>query len=119
MEDEIKADETTETADITLPEAAESPSETATATAVDVDGENHAGTVAGDAPEPAESGGGDSDEQGDGQDIASLVAEAERRGYIRGRNERIEELMAEPGVWEPVEQRPAILGRPRRSIWDD
>lgn len=90
----------------------------ATIAAADVEGENHGGAVEGAAAELVESGGGDSNEPGNGPDIETLVAEAERRGYIRGRNERIEELMAEPGVWEQPESQPEILSRHRRSIWD-
>lgn len=63
-------------------------------------------------------GGKSGDEPGDGQDIEALVAAAERRGYLRGRNERIEALMAKPGVWEERTSSPTILNRPRRSIWD-
>lgn len=74
----------------------------------------------GNQPEPQDvaRGGQSGYEPGDGQDIETLVAAAERRGYLRGRNERIEALMAEPGVWEEHTSGPAILNRPRRSIWD-
>lgn len=74
----------------------------------------------GNQPEPQDvaSGCQSGDEPGNGQDIETLVAAAERRGYLRGRNERIEALMAEPGVWEEHTSGPAILNRPRRSIWD-
>ncbi len=54
-----------------------------------------------------------------GPDIKALVDEAERRGYLKGRNEQIERLMASPGIWEPEPQpEPLILNRPRRSVWD-
>jgi hypothetical protein len=54
-----------------------------------------------------------------GPDIKTLVDEAERRGYLKGRNEQIERLMASPGIWEPEPQpEPLILNRPRRSVWD-
>lgn len=33
-------------------------------------------------------------------DIETVIAEAEQRGYLRGRNERIEELMQRPGILE-------------------
>lgn len=74
----------------------------------------------GNQPEPQDvaRGGEGDDEPGDGPSVEALVAEAERRGYLRGRNERIEALMAEPGVWEERESGPTILNRPRRSIWD-
>lgn len=98
--------------------AAAATDATIAATTADAEGENHGGAVEGAAAELVESGGGDSDEPGNGPDIETLVAEAERRGYIRGRNERIEELMAEPGVWEQPESQPEILSRRRRSIWD-
>lgn len=74
----------------------------------------------GNQPEPQDvaRGGEGGDEPGDGPSVEALVAEAERRGYLRGRNERIEALMAEPGVWEERESGPTILNRPHRSIWD-
>ncbi len=59
------------------------------------------------------------DEPRDDARVAALVAEAEHRGYLRGRNERIEQLMAQPGVWETPKQQPPILSRMRRSVWDD
>ena len=59
--------------------------------------------------------------------VEALIAEAEQRGYLRGRNETIRELMREPGMLErggscgtdegyaaDVE----ILQRERISIWD-
>lgn len=64
-------------------------------------------------------------------DIEARIAEAETRGYLRGRNESIAELMREPAVFErqhapgtppPPENRedsqPMILNNPRVSIWD-
>lgn len=71
------------------------------------------------------------EEEGNGreeeQEVAAMVAEAEQRGYLRGRNERIEQLMSEPGMLER-EERGASLGmdneevkilqRERISIWD-
>lgn len=60
-------------------------------------------------------------------DVDRLVAEAEERGYLRGRNERIEELMKRPGVFEPSaeersggdRQKPEvmILNNMRHSVW--
>lgn len=71
--------------------------------------------------------------------MESLIAEAENRGYLRGRNERISELMREPAVYQrqssPAaapgdrlltrqgeewqgDSRPMILNNPRVSIWD-
>lgn len=49
------------------------------------------------------------------EELEAAVAEAERRGYLRGRNERIEELMA-PADGE--EERVEILQHRRVSIWD-
>lgn len=52
-------------------------------------------------------------------DIAALIAEAEQRGYLRGRNEAITErlespeLLAEPASRSEVE----ILTRLRPSVW--
>lgn len=117
MEDEIKVEETAEIADIGQPKEETAETGTAAPTA-DADGENHAGATERGTGRPVESGSENSDEPGDGPDIEALVAEAERRGYLRGRNERIEELMAEPGVWEQPESQPEILSRPRHSIWD-
>lgn len=73
-------------------------------------------------------------------DIEARLAEAENRGYMRGRNERIAELMREPALFErqaapssPAGQsaaslcqggdsapdsQPMILNNPRVSIWD-
>lgn len=64
-------------------------------------------------------------------DIEARIAEAETRGYLRGRNESIAELMREPAVFErqhapgtPPSQenredsQPMILNNPRVSIWD-
>ena len=60
-------------------------------------------------------------------DIEALIAEAEQRGYLRGRNERIEELMKTPGQLErdnsgsPADiniETVDILQRERISIWD-
>lgn len=64
-------------------------------------------------------------------DIEARIAEAETRGYLRGRNESIAELMREPAVFErqhapgipPLpenreDSQPMILNNPRVSIWD-
>ncbi len=59
-------------------------------------------------------------------DLATLLAEAEQKGYLRGRNERIEELMSEPRMFQPLtkpnetEPRPSepFLSNLRPSIWD-
>lgn len=63
-------------------------------------------------------------------DIAEIERAAEQRGYLRGRNERIEELMGAPGMWQPLqsarrdddddeEDAPTpILRDMRRSVWE-
>lgn len=66
-------------------------------------------------------------------DFEARIAEAETRGYFRGRNERITELMREPAIFErqaaPAgrpskdedwqgDSQPMILNNPRVSIWD-
>lgn len=61
-------------------------------------------------------------------EVEALVAEAEERGYMRGRNESIERLMRRPGILEQEpwqretyvqpETEPMILNNPRVSIWD-
>lgn len=60
--------------------------------------------------------------------IKSLIDEAEQRGYMRGRNESIEELMRRPGMMERMpeersadpsaDSEPLILSNRRISIWD-
>lgn len=62
-----------------------------------------------------------------GPDIAEIERRAEERGYLRGRNERIEELMAAPGIWQQVQPQerfpgndgpvPTILQNLRGDIW--
>lgn len=72
-------------------------------------------------------------------DLEARLAEAENRGYLRGRNERIAELMREPAMFErqslPAggqgspspfsastdwqgDSKPMILNSPHISIWD-
>ena len=59
-------------------------------------------------------------------DMVAQLAEAEQRGYLRGRNERIEELMSGPRLWQRDEQAEAadevsevlFLNDRRRSIWE-
>lgn len=77
----------------------------------DVGDENHA-----DVGEGADATG----------DIEARIAEAEERGYLRGRNERIEELMKEPGsAGETPTLQPGdelaevlILNNLRPSVWE-
>ena len=63
-----------------------------------------------------------------GTDMEAAIAEAEQRGYMRGRNERIEELMHRPGIMErPGSQEihqattrndRGFLSHIKVSIWD-
>ena len=52
-------------------------------------------------------------------DIDRLIAEAEERGYKRGRNESIQELMEQPApaVSETEQSEILILSNIRPSIW--
>lgn len=60
------------------------------------------------------------------EEIARMIAEAEQRGYLRGRNEQIERLMEAPTGYEAegageisrISGEPMILGSIRPSIWD-
>lgn len=60
------------------------------------------------------------------EEIEQMVAEAEQRGYLRGRNEQIEQLMEAPtgyktetlGEGGPLQGEPMILGNLKPSIWD-
>lgn len=125
MDDDVKIKE----AAGCQPDAAQEPTEAAAATDDGAAAATERGTAPcdtvgtgddGNQPEPQDvaRGGQGGDEPGDVQNIEALAVEAERRGYLRGRNERIEALMAEPGVWEEHTSGPTILNRPRRSIWD-
>jgi archaellum component FlaC len=59
------------------------------------------------------------------QDVESLVAEAEQRGYLRGRNEQIEMKMRDLDQLQHRGERRApviettILNHPRRSVWEN
>lgn len=35
-------------------------------------------------------------------DIEAMLARAEQRGYLRGRNEAAREMMCRPAMWQPV-----------------
>ena len=68
------------------------------------------------------------------EDLARAVAEAEQRGYLRGRNESISQSMRRNGIWEQPrhsedtpqpapssadgDDDPVLLRRIRPSIWD-
>lgn len=64
-----------------------------------------------------------------GSTLEARLAEAEQRGYLRGRNESIAQLMRQPGMFERMPDARAIdtdvsdseimvLTRERVSIWD-
>lgn len=118
MDDEIKINEVEADVETGNEAKAEAESETEIGNTPDIDPVG-ARVDGGETPPQDVADCGDSgDEPGDGPSVEALVAEAERRGYLRGRNERIEQLMAQPGVWEEPDTGPSILNRPRRSIWD-
>ena len=60
------------------------------------------------------------------EEIEQMIAEAEQRGYLRGRNEQIEQLMEAPTGYETetlgegghLQGEPMILGNLKPSIWD-
>lgn len=54
-------------------------------------------------------------------DYEALIAEAEERGYLRGRNERIEEIMKMPEATTAVESEECeilILNNLKPSVWE-
>lgn len=60
-------------------------------------------------------------------ELAAMLAEAEQRGYLRGRNEQIELAMRAPSLWHESappcddaaeELQPAILANLRPSVWN-
>ncbi len=60
--------------------------------------------------------------------LTKLLAEAEQRGYLRGRNEAAEEMMNRPTMWQPLEAQSAghriaaaadsFLSGLRPGVWD-
>ncbi len=67
----------------------------------------------------------------DETEVARLVAEAEERGYLRGRNEAIAERMEQPALWENTAGQPStadddrdadyaslFLSELRPGVWD-
>jgi hypothetical protein len=66
--------------------------------------------------------------EAEGPDFEAAIAEAEQRGYLRGRNERIEELMQRPGIMErpgtteinraDTKGEQGFLSHLKVSIWD-
>lgn len=96
-------------------------------------GETSPQTPPPESPAPAnEEAPADSSQTTPPADLETLLADAENRGYLRGRNERISELMREPAVYERQsaapqpslppdwqgDSQPMILNNPRVSIWD-
>lgn len=89
-----------------------------------------------DPGEAANTEAGDGPSKSQADDIEARIAEAENRGYMRGRNERIAELMRQPALFERQtspsardapggiaadsqgDSLPMILNNPRVSIWD-
>lgn len=43
--------------------------------------------------------------------VETLIAEAERRGYLRGKNEQIEKMMSAPGIYEQIGPSAGEIGR--------
>ncbi len=68
----------------------------------------------------------ETEDESNSDDMERLIAEAEHRGYIKGRNERIDELMSTSRMWQPEHTIPHAEGAPqvmildnlRRSVWD-
>ncbi|WP_290453428.1 hypothetical protein [uncultured Muribaculum sp.] len=57
-------------------------------------------------------------------EVDKLIAEAEQRGYLRGRNEAAQNFISQPALFEevraesqPVQSSPLLSSR-RVSIWD-
>lgn len=59
------------------------------------------------APECADSESADT--------LAALLAEAEERGYRRGREEALAQLVSEQGMWQPVGYAASPAGRMTRA----
>lgn len=117
-----EAVDTSSTAPIPTPPepAASTPEPQATAAPVDSSPES-----AQDAPEPAVP----APDVVERQEVNRLVAEAEARGYLRGRNELAEISMNSPGLWEnprrtamdrETDPDPAygFLSKIRPGVWD-
>lgn len=52
-------------------------------------------------------------------EVEALIAEAEQRGYLRGRNEAAAEMMNRPGMWQPTEPKvTTFLSGLRPGVWD-
>lgn len=93
-----------------------------TATASDVEA-----TAPEESPEHEETPASGIDET----EVARLVAEAEERGYLHGRNEAIAERMEQPALWENTAGQPSpaaddraadyaslFLSELRPGVWD-
>lgn len=116
MENHHEHDLTPEPVDNPTPDAVDTATEPETATVAEAEAEAEA--------ESKEVVG---QPQRDEAEIAAMVAQAEQRGYLRGRNEAIENALSGPGLWqlatdegEPVGHEPEvpILQALRPSVWD-
>lgn len=114
MENHHEHDLTPEPVDNPTPDAVDTATEPETATVAEAEAEAESKEVVGQP-------------QRDEAEIAAMVAQAEQRGYLRGRNEAIENALSGPGLWqlatdegEPVGHEPEvpILQALRPSVWD-
>lgn len=114
MENHHEHDLTPEPVDNPTPDAVDTATEPETVTVAEAEAEAESKEVVGQP-------------QRDEAEIAAMVAQAEQRGYLRGRNEAIENALSGPGLWqlatdegEPVGHEPEvpILQALRPSVWD-
>lgn len=112
--------------------AAEADTDGTVEVPADVEGAATEGTDEGAAQAVESVGCGEVAEGGnrfESEEFRAMLAEAEQRGYLRGRNESIEQLMRQPGMMEPLavaeegatipdDNPPQVLSRIRPSIWD-
>lgn len=122
--------ETATTNNIIIDDSAETCREVSTANDVEATGCEASETnclEATDNPVEVSADAADSTTSSDAPNIEQLIAEAEQRGYLRGRNESIKQLMAQPAMYEQLNARPhqpstdsevMILNNMRRSVWD-
>lgn len=114
MENHHEHDLSPEPVDNPTPDAVDTATEPETVTVAEAEAEAESKEVVGQP-------------QRDEAEIAAMVAQAEQRGYLRGRNEAIENALSGPGLWqlatdegEPVGHEPEvpILQALRPSVWD-